>query len=135
MAKALGEISFQPLEKALESLEKGIATKPSTDLERDGVIQRFEYTFELCWKSIRSLLLAMGRAEVSSSPKPLLRDALEENIIDDIKPWFAYLQARNHSTHTYNELNADDVYKLALQFPKAARQLLSQLKAKNESIK
>ena len=55
------DIDFSSLEKAAASLKQALERPPKNDLERDGVIQRFEYTFELCWKFIRRLLLAMGR--------------------------------------------------------------------------
>jgi hypothetical protein len=74
---------FTPFERALRSLQAAQSQPPRNDLERDGVIQRFEYTFELCWKSIRRVLLYMGRTDVSGSPRPLFRDALEEHFIQD----------------------------------------------------
>ena len=85
-------LDFTPLERALQTLQDAQVRPPQNDLERDGVIQRFEYTFELCWKSIRKALLFLGRAEVSGSPKPLFRDAMEEHFIGTIEPWFAYLE-------------------------------------------
>jgi len=69
-------LDFTPLARALQTLQEAQARPPQNDLERDGVIQRFEYTFELCWKSIRKALLFFGRSEVSGSPRPLFRDAL-----------------------------------------------------------
>jgi len=47
------DIDFSSLEKAGASLKQALQRPPNNDLERDGVIQRFEYTFELCWKYIR----------------------------------------------------------------------------------
>ncbi|MBI2605125.1 MAG: nucleotidyltransferase substrate binding protein [Deltaproteobacteria bacterium] len=123
-------ISFEPLEKALDSLKKAVATAPKNELERDGVIQRFEYTFEMAWKSIRKCLFELGRKEVSSSPKPVLRDALEENLISDIQQWFEFLEARNFTSHTYNELSANEVYSRAKDFPPVAETLLEKLKAR-----
>jgi nucleotidyltransferase substrate binding protein (TIGR01987 family) len=127
-------LSFELFERALKTLEDAVAIAPRNDLERDGVIQRFEYTFEMTWKSVRSFLFALGRADVSNSPKPILRDALEENLINDIEKWFDFLKARNASTHTYNEPTADEVYKLAIQFPSEARILLQKMKEKLKKI-
>lgn len=101
---------FTPFERALRSLQAAQAQPPRNDLERDGVIQRFEYTFEWCWKSIRRALLYLGRSDVSGSPRPLLRDALEEHFIQDIEPWFAYLEARNTTSHIYNNDQAEKVF-------------------------
>src|SRR5437868_517537 len=96
------KISFEPLEEALKTLVDAVSSPPKNDLERDGVIQRFEYTFEICWKSVRTKLFSLGRTQISSSPKPLLRDALEEGLIENIDVWFAFLEARNSTAHTYN---------------------------------
>ena len=122
------DIDFSSLEKAVASLKQAVERPPKNDLERDGVIQRFEYTFELCWKYIRRLLLAMGRNDVSSSPRPLFRDALEEHWISDPKPWFGFLEARNEITHTYNSKQAEKVFQVAGQFPPYADSLLSAMK-------
>jgi len=88
------ELNFNSLKLALKSIEEGFATQPKTELEKGGIIQRFEYTFELCWKSIRKLLIEMGRQDVSSNFRPLFRDALEENLIDDIMVLF-YCSSKN----------------------------------------
>lgn len=130
MAKTLDALRFDSLEDALRTLRDGLQSPPTSLLERDGVIQRFEYTFELAWKSIRAYLLAAGRSEVSNSPKPLLRDALEENLIENIQKWFDFLDARNHSTHNYSRLRAEDVFRLAQEFPPYAETLLARLKSK-----
>jgi nucleotidyltransferase substrate binding protein (TIGR01987 family) len=122
------EIDFSSLEKALASLKQALEHPPKNDLERDGVIQRFEYTFELCWKFIRRSLLTMGRSEVSNSPRPLFRDAFEEHWISDPKPWFGFLEARNEITHTYDSRQADKVFQMAGQFPPYAESLLGAMK-------
>lgn len=123
-------IDFSSLEQALASLKQALGKAPDDDLERDGVIQRFEYTFELCWKMIRRVLIALGRAEVSASPRPLLRDAAEEHLIDDIEVWFEFLEARNLTTHTYDQSQAERVFEVAQKFPTHVESLLQQLKEK-----
>ncbi len=127
------EINFKALKSALDTFINAIEKSDEfTDLERDGLIQRFEYTFELCWKAIRKLLIHQGRKEVSSSPKPLFRDALEENLIKEIDIWFKYVDARNRTSHTYNEKTALSVFKDVQDFSKHASELLNKL---NERIK
>lgn len=119
---------FSPLERALLSLQEAQAQPPRNELERDGVIQRFEYTFELCWKSIRRYLIFLGRADVSGSPRPLFRDALEEHLIPDIDPWFTYLEARNATVHIYNRDQAEKVFKAIEGFSADAEALLHALR-------
>lgn len=125
------KIDFKALEHALITFETAIQINPINDLERDGIIQRFEYTFELCWKSIRKLLLSEGRNEVSSSPKPLFREALVEHLINDIDVWFSYIDARNRTSHTYHQKTAEQVFADIKDFGKHARALLNKL---NERI-
>lgn len=115
-------------EKALKTLEDAIKKGDLSELERDGTIQRFEYTFELAWKMMRKALLALGRAEVSASPKPVIRDAVEEGLIDDVKQWFAFLESRNLSTHIYSQQEAESVYRSAKTFLPYALLLLKKLK-------
>ena len=118
----------KPLERALATLKEALAVKRPTKLERDGIIQRFEYTFELSWKTIRHFLVALGRVDVSGSPKPIFRDALGEGLIADPEPWFDFLDARNLSTHIYSEQQARSVLKAARRFPRYVEHLLVELK-------
>jgi nucleotidyltransferase substrate binding protein (TIGR01987 family) len=127
-------LDFTPLERALQTLQDAQVRPPQNDLERDGVIQRFEYTFELCWKSIRKALLFLGRAEVSGSPKPLFRDAMEEHFIGTIEPWFAYLEARNATSHIYNRDQAEKVFNAIQGFAIHAEALLNALKQRCQSL-
>jgi nucleotidyltransferase substrate binding protein (TIGR01987 family) len=119
---------FTPLGRALQSLQAAQVQPPRNELERDGVIQRFEYTFELCWKSIRRALLFLGRADVSGSPRPLFRDALEEHLIPTIEPWFTYLEARNATAHLYNSDQAEQVFAAIQGFAAHAEALLQALR-------
>jgi nucleotidyltransferase substrate binding protein (TIGR01987 family) len=120
-------LDFTPFERALLSLQEAQAQPPRNDLERDGVIQRFEYTFELSWKSIRKALVFLGRTEVSGSPRPLFRDALEERLINNVEPWFAYLEARNTTSHIYNRDQAEKVFNAIQGFAAHAQALLDAL--------
>lgn len=128
----MSNIDFHALENALETFKEAIDSLPSSQLEKDGTIQRFEYTFELCWKSIRKLLLELGRQDVSSSPKPLFRDAHEEGLIKDINVWFRYIDARNRTSHTYNKQTAEQVFNEIKNFAGDAQKLLEKL---NERLK
>ena len=74
----------------------------------------------------------MGRSEVSSSPRPLFRDAHQEGLIKDLDVWFAYIDARNRTSHTYNKKTADQVFQDIQSFASDARQLLDKI---NERLK
>jgi nucleotidyltransferase substrate binding protein (TIGR01987 family) len=119
----------QPLKNALAALQKALVTTPMTDIVCDGVLHRFKFTFELCWKTIRIALRALGRDVQSSSPKPLFRDALAENFIESIELWFAFLHARNLLSHTYDEEQAQTIFAEVHNFPPLCAALLGKLEA------
>lgn len=123
-------LDFSSLEDAIQSLKDSLEPLPRNDRERDGAIQRFEYTFELCWKFIRRYFLAIGKLDVSTGPRPLIRDAQQENLITDSSLWFTFLEARNNVADTYDKTEADKVFKIAVKFPPHAESLLIHIKQK-----
>jgi nucleotidyltransferase substrate binding protein (TIGR01987 family) len=122
------DLDLSSFEKAVKSLKSGTSKTELSELERDGVIQRFEYTFELAWKTLRRVLIAMGRSEVSSSPKPIIRDALQEGYIKDVELWFRFLEARNLTTHIYSSSQAAAVLEVAKEFSPNVEELLKKIK-------
>ena len=119
------QLDLSALQKAVQSLVRGIE-QPKNEYTRDAVIQRFEYTFELCWKMIkRYLKVEAGIDEFNI--KNLFRLAAQHQLISDVEDWFRYHQARNLTTHTYNERTADETYEIAKKFCPDAQQLLIQL--------
>jgi nucleotidyltransferase substrate binding protein (TIGR01987 family) len=97
------------LEKALEQLSKALASSPSSDLEKAGCIQYFEFSFELAWKCIKETSQEQGLPECLS-PKSCLRLAFSQEWIDDEETWLNMLQARNLMTHTYDARDALKIY-------------------------
>ena len=101
---------------------------------RSGVIQHFEFTYELCWKFIRRWL------EVNNGPvtvdgvtrRELFRMGVENRLIEDFATWMRYHNARNETSHTYNPATADRVYETSLDFVRDAKQLLAALEARND---
>lgn len=80
---------------------------------RDSIIKKFEYTFELSWKTIKAYLEEEGYEEMSS-PRKVLKQAFESNIISDEEVWSNMLEARNSTAHMYDEEKAiyyEDVIK------------------------
>ena len=72
---------------------------------RDGVIQRFEFTCELAWKTTREFLLDQGFTELNS-PKATMRKAFSYGLIDDEQAWIALLNARNQTLQIYDDATA-----------------------------
>ncbi len=112
---------LDPLRKAIDSLED-ILKQPMDEYRRDGTIQRFEYTFELCWKFMQRVLESEG--DSVGSLKQVIQSALKAGLIIDLDAWLAFLKTRNLSAHTYNQKVAEEVFKQAKQFPPFARQVL-----------
>ncbi len=120
-------VEFGVLERAVASLQEGLARPPANDLERDGVIQRFEYTFELTWKTSKRVLDGMGIK--SNSPRSVIRDLANQGFISDASAWLEMLHARNYTSHIYNESVAKWVFSVCSPFLLAAEKLILKLKA------
>lgn len=121
-----------PLLNATDSLELAIA-QPKNEFIRDAVIQRFEYTYELCWKFIkRDLTEDIGSETVNMlSRRDLFRVAADKNLIADPIPWFTFHKARNETSHTYNKQTAEQTYLIALEFLPCAQNLVDKLVTKH----
>jgi nucleotidyltransferase substrate binding protein (TIGR01987 family) len=102
-------IKFEKLQKTLTSLE-AIYLKP-TEPDRsniDATIQRFEFTFELCWKFLKDFFLEKGVP--LHYPKEVIQEAFKVGIIHDEDLWRHMLKDRNMTSHTYDEELADTIF-------------------------
>ena len=115
---------IKDLNKANKKLREATRLKP-TMIHKDATIQRFEFTFELSWKSIQEYIRDQGFD--CKSPKSCFREAARLELISDPQKWFDYLKARNLIAHTYDEKQADKIYRQALKFPKEVAKLLGKL--------
>lgn len=79
-----------------------------SDLEKSGLIQWFELAYELAWKVMQDLLVSKGYAFVKG-PNGTLKMAIQDGLIDDQDGWRNMMQARNLSTHTYDQTEADSI--------------------------
>lgn len=119
------KISLTSFSKALDSLTK-ILKEQKTEIVRDATIQRFEYTFELAWKHLKRFLESQNHT-VEASIKNLFREAGKLGWIESVEDWFEFLEARNLTSHTYEESTAEQVFNVAARFEKSARFLLKRL--------
>ena len=97
---------FDNFQKAFLLLKEALEEKPINEyskLEQEGIIQRFEYTFELAWKTIKDKLFYEGYDE--KTPRAVIRRAFEVEFIseEDTEIWLDSLDKRNILSHTYNE--------------------------------
>jgi nucleotidyltransferase substrate binding protein (TIGR01987 family) len=100
---------------------------------QSGVIQHFEFTYELAWKFMRRRLEAdIGRSAVEGiNRRDLFRIAAEQGLIENVEAWFRYHLARNETSHTYDASVAARVYATTLDFARDAAALLAVLESRN----
>ena len=82
--------------------------RPLSDLEKQGVIQAFEFTYELAWNMLRDYLLWQGSVSIAGS-RDTIREAFKNGLINDGHAWMAMLQDRNRTVQTYNKKTADEI--------------------------
>lgn len=99
---------LEDFETALARLDEALAL-PKDAIVRDSAIQRFEITFELCWKTLKAFLEEEHNA-VCASPQSCFREAFKQGVIGDDPFWIELAKLRNYTVHTYDESLADYVY-------------------------
>lgn len=88
--------------RVLEITESGNKPDDLSELEMEGLIQRFEYTFELAWKALQDLLKFKGY-EFVQGPNGSLQKAFEDGLISNHDGWRRMAKARATTSYTYNE--------------------------------
>jgi nucleotidyltransferase substrate binding protein (TIGR01987 family) len=96
---------LENFEKAFHFLAAGLSKETLSELERAGVIQAYEFTFELAWKTMKDYLNEK-QVEVRF-PRDVIKEAFHYEIIDDGELWLDMLEKRNVMAHTYQESNAE----------------------------
>lgn len=103
-------VKMDDLDRALSRLKESLARDPEKDdIVIDATIQRFEFTYELSWKLMKSYLEYTGVIELSS-PRSTIKAAFKAGIITDGELWLKMLDDRNRTSHTYDEATALDIY-------------------------
>ena len=102
------EQRFSNYRKALSQLQKFIAKGKLSDLEKQGLVKAFEYTFELAWKSLKNFLEYSGQTDIYGS-RDAIRKSFESGLIEDGENWMDMLISRNKTSHTYNEETAEEI--------------------------
>jgi len=90
--------------RALALLRGGLSSGSTSLslLEKEGVIQRFEYTFELAWKTVKDYLEDGGIVISPVTARQVIKDAYRAKVIDDGQVWIDMLDHRNLLSHTYD---------------------------------
>ena len=102
------KFSLEKLNSAIKRLDEGVK-EAKDNLGRDGVIQRFEFTFELLWKTLRLFLLDEGI--ITKSPKESLKEGFKFGLIKDEEIYLDMLEDRNQTSHIYSEEVSKEIFK------------------------
>lgn len=123
----IDNVNIDPLLKAISTFER-FRAHDKTEQERAGIIQAFEYCFELSWKIMKRLLEERG--SIANSPKETFRMAALEGFISDPEIWFDFLKKRNMTAHTYNQHEADAVISICPSFSAEIKRFLAHIGVK-----
>lgn len=95
---------FQNFDRAFVRLRESMEQGPAAlnQLEKEGVVQRFEYCFELAWKTVKDFMEESGFVFATVTPRQVLKDAFAAKILTDGQVWIDMLDHRNLLSHTYN---------------------------------
>ena len=94
---------FSNFEKALLKLSEVIEKNDTlSDLEKEGLIQRFEFTHELSWNVMKDYLIYDGIQNITGS-RSATREAFNKNLISEGQIWMNMIDSRNKTSHTYIE--------------------------------
>lgn len=136
-------LDLSSLEKSVASLGRAVAystariaeSEDSVQIEvlRAGVIQNFEFTYELCWKFMKRWLeFNVGKSVVDGVPRrELFRLAAESLLINEVECWMRFHEARNQTSHIYDPEISEEVFQIAVSFVSEAQKFLETLKSKN----
>ena len=104
-------LRLQNFNKALAQLDEAVTLmreRALSNLERQGVIQAFEYSYDLGWNTLKDYLVWQGIESIVGS-RDTIREAYSLGLVEDGEAWMAMLVDRNRTSHTYNEKTAQDI--------------------------
>lgn len=120
---------FENFVKAFLFLEKAALRKEFDELQAAGLVQAFEFTFELAWKTLKDYLDFQGI--IVRSPREAIKEAFAAGLIEDGHLWVNMLDKRNELTHTYNDVQAKKAIDIIChQYYPGIRQVYQTLKSK-----
>lgn len=101
--------ALNKLEKSLENIPNEIE-ETTLQVLIDGTLHRFEFTFELAWKTIKDYLEYMGITNKVGSPRENIQLAYKQGIIEDGEIWIEIMLAKNELSHLYDEQTSRKIY-------------------------
>lgn len=94
---------------ATNRLKEALAEK-ETDITIDGVLHRYEFTFELAWKTLKDYLEYLGVSSNTGSPREVIKESFAHNLISNGEVWINMMLARNSLSHLYDEEASREIY-------------------------
>lgn len=103
---------FSNYRKALGKLAEvaGMQVEKMSDLEKEGVIQRFEYTHQPAWNTLKDFLSYQGVSTTMLGSRDTTREAFAAGMIKEGEKWMEMIKTRNLTSHTYNEETANEIF-------------------------
>ena len=101
---------FENFDKSYKLLKKYSNQEITTELERAGIIQFFEMTFELAWKTLKDYLEYLGISLNTGSPREVLKESYSHNLIENGDIWINMMLSRNSLSHLYDEEESRKIY-------------------------
>ena len=95
--------------RALNRLNEALEVE-ATELEIDGILHRFEFTFELAWKTMKDCLENQGMVGKIGSPREILKESFSAGLIDNGEVWMDMMLSRNELSHLYDEETSREIY-------------------------
>ena len=102
---------LQNYKRALLMVEEGVelySVRPLSNMEKQGLIKSFEFTYELSWNLMRDYSLFQGHSNIRGL-RDAIRQALSMDLISDGEVWMDMLESRNVTSHTYDEKTAEEI--------------------------
>lgn len=121
------ELKIDNFTKALLRLNEALEVMEENKFKPDVCIQRFEFTYEMCWKTLQSALREKGI--MATSPREVIEKANKESLIENMEIWIDMKNSRNDSSHEYNEETAKEIYSRIPQYAKEFEFVLERLKS------
>ena len=121
---------FQNFEKAFLFFKSAVEKESYSPIEVGGLVQAFEFTFELGWKTIKDYLYEQGID--TKFPRDTIKEGFNTQIITDGHSWIEMLEKRNELSHTYNETVAEHAIQIIkYRYYKAIEQVYQYFKNKS----
>lgn len=122
---------MQKLETAIQRLDEALAEDDTNPLAIDGTIQRFEFVFELMWKTLKRALEAEGM--ICQTARETLKTGYQIGWIGPEELWLQMLDDRNMTSHTYDQPTANQIYTHIQSYHPEIQRLARFLRARLQS--